>query len=218
MKHLLAAASVLAAATTLPTAAFAQSVPDAKVGVVNTTQLATTCNACVTANAQLEAQAQVINARQQELQTALNTEAQAINTQIEALPEGAEPSAELSQRVQAFEIARAAANREIEGRDAALARNQQYVLRQINVALAPVWNEVLTARGLSVLMRAEDALAFSPSIDVTADVLQRLNTRLTTLQTVAPPPQQPGQAQGQQPAQGQQQGPTTPQVTPQPQR
>ncbi|MEN3971509.1 OmpH family outer membrane protein [Sphingomicrobium sp. XHP0235] len=192
MKNLLIAAGLIGAATLSPNTASAQAVADAKVGIVDVERVVTTCNACATALQAIEAQARAVQARETELGTPLQTQGQALQAEITAL-NGAEPSAALQQRAQAFEQQRTNAANEIRQRQATVQRNRNYVLQQIGTALDPVYRQVMASRGANMLIPQNNVLGNMPAVDMTGDVLAALNASLTTIQTQAPAPQQPAQ-------------------------
>lgn len=193
MKHLLAAAG-LAAATLLPATASAQSFPDTKVGVVDVNRVATTCTACVTALQALEQQAQAVRARETQLGQPLQQTAQAIQAEVNAL-NGAEPSADLQQRVQAFQQQQQAAAQEIQQRSATVQRNRNYILQQISQAIEPAYQQVVARRGVHLIVPTESTLAHQPAVDLTNDVLAEVNRTLTSINVNAPAPQQPAAQQ-----------------------
>ena len=196
MKHLLAAAGI-AAATVLPATASAQSFPDTKVGVVDVNRVATTCTACVTALQNLEQQAQAVRAVQTQLTQPLQGTAQSLQAEVNAL-NGAQPSADLQQRITAFQQQEQAAAQQIQQRNAVVARNRNYILQQIGQAIDPAYQTVLSRRNVHIIVPAEGVLASQPAVDLTNDVLAEVNRTLTTIQTNAPAQQQ---QQQQQPAQ-----------------
>ena len=193
MKNILIAGGIVAAATLAPQAASAQALPDAKIGVVDVERVIATCNACVTANTQLQQQVQAIQARQTELATPLQAEGQAIQTAVQAL-NGAQPDAALQQRAQAFEQQRNTIAREIQQRSAVVDRNRNYVLQQIAGALDPAYTQVLNTRRATLIVPSNSTLANAPAVDLTADVLAEVNRTLTTINVNAPAPQ-PAQQQ-----------------------
>lgn len=193
MKTLFAAAFV-ATSVILPAAAQAQAIPTAQIAIVDTARVGAECNACVTAAAQLNQQSEAIRAREAELAAPLEASGKAIQNEINAL-NGAQPSADLQQRVQQFEASRQAAAREVQQRQATLQRNSAYVSQQFSAQLQPSIQAVMQARGATLIMDEQQALMHSPAIDVTADVLAEVNRRLTTIATTAPAPAQPAQQQ-----------------------
>ena len=117
MKTYLAAALVAASALAAP--AIAQRAPAAVVIVVDSDRIYRECNACRTAQTQLQSQVTALRTRQQTLETQLRPEGQAIQTAVNAL-NGKQPDAALTSRVQAFQQRQETANQE-------LARGQQNI-------------------------------------------------------------------------------------------
>ena len=117
MKTYLAAA--LVAASVLATPALAQRAPAAVVVVVDTDRVYRECNACRTAQTQLQSQVTGLRNRQQALEAQLRPEGQAIQTAVNALA-GKQPDAALTNRVKAFQQRQEQANQE-------LARGQQNI-------------------------------------------------------------------------------------------
>ena len=182
--------ALAAAAAMLPATASAQNVPDAKIGVVDVETAIRTCTACATAWAQLEQQAQQTRTSQQQLAAPLQTEGQQIQAEVRAL-NGAEPSAALQQRAQAFEQRRQQAAAQAQQQSATLQRNQNYVLQQIGAQLDPAYLAVLSQRRVNLIVPKNSTLANAPALDLTNDVIAQLNRTLTSIATVAPAPQQP---------------------------
>jgi len=192
---------VLAAATamTLTVAANAQQLPPAVAGVVDTDRIIRECTVCVAANTQLQSQVQQYQQRQQALGAPLQTEEQALQTAVGAIPQGGQPDAALQQRVRTFETNRQNAARELQGRQQQLQRNVDFVRQQIAQRLQPAIQQVMQQRGATVMLDSGAVLVSAPTIDVTAAVLAVVNQNTTPLNVNAPPPaQQPAPAQPQQ--------------------
>lgn len=187
-------AALAASAVLLPAAAQAQALPTAQIAVVDVAKIGTDCNACVTAAAALNQQSQAIDARAQQLAQPLEATGRALDAEISAL-NGAQPSADLQQRVATFNQQRDAANREITLQRQNLQRNSAYVSQQFSTQLQPAVQAVMAARGATIVFDAQQALMHSPAIDVTADVLAEVNRRLPTIVTTAPAPAQPAAQQ-----------------------
>ena len=101
MKKLLIPA-VFAASIFAPAAAQAQALPAAIIAVVDLDKVTTDCTACKTAAAALKAQASTLQSRETSLEAPLKTEAQAIQSAIDALA-GKQPDAALQARIKAFQ-------------------------------------------------------------------------------------------------------------------
>ena len=197
-----AAAAVLALAA--PFAAHAQQLPPAVIAVVDRDQIARTCTQCAAAAQQLQAQATAYQQREQQLATQLQTEGQAIETAIRALPQGQQPDAALQARVQAFRTLQQNAANELGPRQETLRRNQGYVIQQILQRMDPIITQVMQQRGANIALDVGSTVAHSSTVNVTAAVLQLMNQNNTPFSVTAPAA--PAQQQ-QQPAQQQQQRP-----------
>lgn len=197
MTKLYFGAALAALAATLPAAATAQRLNPTVVAVVDTNRVARECTACATAQTQLQQQAQQVQQLQTTLRQPIETEAQAIRTALDAL-QGKPADAALQGRITALQQRQNTANQQLQQRAQTLQSTEAHVLQQINTALGPIINQVMQTRGAAMVVDRGAALAVSPSIDVTNDVLAQLNQRLTTI-SVTPLPEQAAPAQQQQP-------------------
>jgi Skp family chaperone for outer membrane proteins len=184
MKTIFVTAAVMAAALA-PTAASAQAVPAAVIAVVDLDRVTTDCTACKTASAALRSQVTSLQTRGKTLATPRQTEGTSIQTAIDAL-NGKEPDAALQARIKAFQAKQQQGAQEIQGQQAQIQRNQQYIQKQINDKLGPIYQTVMQRRGANVLLETGATLATTTSVDVTNDVITALNTALPTIATVAP--------------------------------
>lgn len=184
MKNLFFIAAATAAVV-LPSAASAQALPAAVIAVADVNRASAQCNACRTAVSTLEGQVSSLKALQASLGSSLQTEANSIQAAVTAL-NGKQPDAALTARAKAFEQKQAAAQGQLQSRDATFQRNKAYVFKQIGDKLDPVLTSVMAKRGATLIVDANSALRFSPSIDVTNDVIAGLNASLTTIGTTAP--------------------------------
>ena len=184
MKNLFFIAAATAAVV-LPSAASAQALPAAVIAVADVNRASAQCNACRTAVSTLEGQVSSLKALQASLGSSLQTEANSIQAAVTAL-NGKQPDAALTARAKAFEQKQAAAQGQLQSRDATFQRNKAYVFKQIGEKLDPVLTSVMAKRGATLIVDANSALRFSPSIDVTNDVIAGLNASLTTIGTTAP--------------------------------
>lgn len=184
MKTLVISAA-LAAAVLAPSAASAQSIPSAVVAVVDLDRVTTECNACRTASAALKSQVSSFETRRETLASSLQTEQKSIQTSIDAL-KGKEPDAALQARVKAFQAKAQTSEQDLASQQAQIQRNQQYIQKQIQDRLAPIYQQVMQRRGANLLVEVGATLATSQSVDVTNDVLASLNSALPSLITTAP--------------------------------
>ncbi len=184
-----------AALLALPTLASAQALPAPVIAVVDVQRATTSCNACRTALTQLEAQANGLRSLQTSLETSLRTEASSIQAAVTALA-GKQADAALNGRVTAFERKQQDAQRQLQTREQTFQRNRAHVLQQIGTKLDPAVAAVLARRGATVMLDAATVVKFSPSLEVTNDVVAALNASLTTISTTAPAQARPATPQG----------------------
>jgi outer membrane protein len=205
MTKITLAAAVAAIALTVPAAASAQNVADAKIAVVDTDRVYRECTACRAAQTQLQGLVTSARTRAQQLGQPMQSEAQSIEQAAAALRNqsgAARTAAEtaLNSRVQQFQQRQTAAQQEVARLEQNIQSTQANVLRQINTALNPIVSQVMARRGANVALDTNATLARAANLDVTNDVLAALNAALPSV-TVAPLPQaaQPSPAQPQQP-------------------
>lgn len=184
MKTLLVSAAFVAAMLA-PSAASAQSIPSAVVAVVDLDRVTSECNACRTASSALKTQVSSFESRRDSLASSLQTEQKSIQTSIDAL-KGKQPDPALQARVKAFQAKAQTSEQELAGQQAQIQRNQQYIQKQIQDKLSPIYQQVMQHRGANLLVEVGTTLATSQNVDVTNDVLASLNTSLPSLATTAP--------------------------------
>jgi len=181
-------AAALIAASTIAMPALAQRAPAAVVVVVDTDRIYRDCNACRTAQTQLQSQVQTLRTRQQTLEGQLRPEGQSIQTAVNALA-GKQPDAALTNRVKAFEQRQDAANQELAKGQQNIQSIQANVVRQINEKLRPAINTVMTQKGANIAVDVGSTLAHGTGTDITNEVLAALNTALPAV-SLTPMPQQ----------------------------
>jgi outer membrane protein len=186
MKNRIAAALIAASALASP--AMAQRAPASVVVVVDTDRIYRDCNACRTAQTQLQTQLSTLRTRQQTLEGQLRPEGQAIQTAVNALA-GKQPDAALQNRVKAFQQRQEQANQELAKGQQNIQSIQANVVRQINERLQPLINQVMTTKGANLAVDVSATLAHSQATNVTNDVLAALNTALPAV-SLTPLPQQ----------------------------
>ena len=200
MKKLIFASGL--AALALPAAVQAQQLPPPVIAVVNTEQIFETCTACAAASTQLQAQGNQLQQRAQQLQTQVQTEGTALQGLVNALPQGQQPDAALSARIQAFQQMQQNADQELGAGRERIQRNLAFVRQQIGQRIRPALTTVMQQRGATLVLDRGGVIDASPTLDITAAVLAIVNQNTAALNVNAPPPQQ-------QPAAGQR--PATPQ-------
>ena len=189
-------AALLGSALLVPSMAQAQRAPQAVVVVVDSQRVYSECTACRAAVTQLQQQGQQIQARQQALAAPIQSEAQAIQTAVNAL-NGKQPDKALQDRITAYQNRENQANQELQRLQQNLQSTQLNVRRQIDARLGPIINQVMTQRGANLAVDVEATLARSNALDVTDAVLAALNQQLPSVSvTPLPPQQQQQQPQG----------------------
>ena len=181
-----------------PAAAMAQAkVPAAAIAIVDTDRILRECTACKAAQTQLASQVQALQTRQQQLASPLQTEAQSIQTAVNAL-QGKAPDAALQGRINALQTKQTAANQELGKQEQTIRSTQANVVQQINAKLGPIVQAQLATSGATMIVDREGVLAFNPAIDITNAVLAQLNQQLPSVSvTPLPAQQQPAQQQPQ---------------------
>jgi Skp family chaperone for outer membrane proteins len=179
MKTMISLAA-LAAAAIAPSTAVAQQAPPAVIVVVDANRIYRDCNACKTAQTQLEGRITALTNRQKALSDQLRNEGQPIEAAIRAL-NGAQPDAALRARVTAFQTKQENANQELARTQENIRSIQQNVMRQINARLSPAITQVMNARGANIAVDVSDTLAATQALDVTPAVLAALNSALPSV-------------------------------------
>jgi outer membrane protein len=195
MKTMILSAALLAGALATPTAALAQRAPAAAVVVVDTDRIYRECNACRTAQSQLQSQLTALQARQTALAAQLRPEGQSLQAAVNAL-NGKEPDAALTARIKAFQTKEQNANAELSKGQQNIQSIQANVLRQINDKLQPAISSVMTARGANLALDVGATLARSQGLDVTTDVLAAVNAGLPSVSLTPLPASQQQKPQG----------------------
>jgi Skp family chaperone for outer membrane proteins len=173
--------------------ALAQKAPAAVIVVIDNEKVYSECNACKAANTQLQQQLQTLQTRAQQLGQPIQTEAEAIRTAAG----GKAPDAALQARITALQTKQNTAQQEIAASEQTIQRNRAYVVQQLNTAVSPIIQRVMTARGANFAVDVQATLAIGAGVDVTSDVLTQLNAALPSVSVTAPPaPAQPAKPQG----------------------
>lgn len=194
MKNFLFGAA-LALTLAVPAAAPAQRAPNAQIVVVDTDRIYRDCNACRTAQTQLQSLGTQLQQRAQALGQPIEAELQSLQqaaaaarNQTGAARTTAE--AQIQQRAQRLEQQRGAAQQELGQMEQNLRSTQANVIQQINARLNPIITSVMTQRGANLALDVGATLAHNNALNVTDQVLQQLNAQLPSV-NVVPLPQAP---------------------------
>ena len=181
------------AAVAMPAAAPAQRAPAAVAVVIDSDRVYRDCNACRTAQQQLQTQITGLRNRQQALTNELRPEGEAIQQAVQAL-NGREPDAALRTRVQNFQRRQEQAQQELSRSEQNIQSIRANVIRQIDERMRPVINQVMTQRGANIALDTNATLGHAPAINITDAVLAGLNSALPSV-SLTPLPQQQQQQQ-----------------------
>ncbi|QXQ08173.1 OmpH family outer membrane protein [Sphingosinicellaceae bacterium] len=164
----------------------AQTLPPAVIVIVDMDQVFQTSTAGKQAAAELKTRADGIQARVQSLRTQYGTEEQ--NLQKSAPPQTATPAiiAAFQAKVKDYQTRRQRDEADLEKRNTDFQASRQAVLKQINDAAQPLITTVMRERGASIALAEGATLQHSNAIDVTTDIVSRLDKSLPRVSTATP--------------------------------
>lgn len=186
MKIFSKAAIALATPLLLGTAALAQTLPPPVVVIVDMDQVINGSIAGKQAAADLKTRADAIQARLASLRTQFGTEGETLQ---KAQPAPTATPAVISAwqaKARDLQSRQQTAEADLQKRDRDFQASRQLVLKQINDAAQPVITTVMRERGATIVLAEGATLQHSAAIDVTADVLARLDKALPRVNTTAP--------------------------------
>lgn len=177
-------AAVLLASAALSTApVVAQQLSPAVVIVVDMDQVVNQSAAGKAAGTEIQGKITGLQARATTLQNQLKTENDAIvaGQQNKSLVGDA-----FEQRVRTFQKRQQDAQAELARAEQEIQRSRNYVIQQITQAANPIITTIMRERNASVALQKDATLQHSASLDVSNDVLARLNTALPRVSTTPP--------------------------------
>lgn len=165
--------------TALPTVALAQAAPP--IVVVDMGRIAAESAASKSAEPQLKAKFESVQARAKTLGDQFRGEYENLQKAQPSMAKEAfqAKAKELQQR-------QVTAENEVRGKEQDYARSVQYVRQQILEAVNPIITAVMREKGASLALDRDVTLATAASLDVTNDVMTRLNAALPRV-NVNPP-------------------------------
>jgi outer membrane protein len=192
MKTILKAAALtaitLGAATALPTAALAQAAaPQSAIIVVDMNRVVAESAAGKSGSSQLKAQVDSAQARAKTLAEQLQKEEE---TLVKARQANSMAPEAFQAKVKELQTKQNNARTELGNREQQIQRSDAYVRQQIFQAVNPIIQALLRERGAQIVLAREAALAVNPALDVTAEVVRRLDAALPRV-SVNPPAQAP---------------------------
>ncbi len=186
----LGAAAVLSLLSASP--ALAQTLPPAVIVVVDLDRVVNESTAGRQAITELQGRIQALQARANTLQSQLQAEASAIQ---QGQANNTLTGPQFEARAKAFGERQQAAQEELARTEAEIQRSRAWVLKQITDAAQPIITQIMREKGASIALAERATIQHSGSLNVTNDVLARLNAALPKVSTTPPPPQQQPAAQ-----------------------
>lgn len=186
MKTMFKAAALAATFITggVATPVLAQALPPAIIVVVDMDQVFSTSAAGKQASAELKTRFDGIQARVQALRTQYGAEEQAL---AKSQPTAAGPAvAPWQAKVKDMQARQQKDQAELAKRDQDFQAARQSVAKQIQDAATPIITTVMKERGASIALTEGATIAHSQGIDVTTDVVARLDKSLPRVSTAAP--------------------------------
>lgn len=188
MKNNLKSAAVAAvlALGAWPVATSAQTLPPAVIVVVDMDQVINASAAGKQAQTELKTRADALQSRINTLRTQFGAEEETLAKSQPA--QGAAPATiqAFQAKIKDFQTRRQAAEQEVGQRERDFQASRNYVIKQINDAAQPIITAVMRERGASIAMPEAATLQHSASIEVTTDVIARLDKSLPRVSTTAP--------------------------------
>lgn len=183
MKKMLHAATAAFLFTMAATPVVAQQLSPAVIVIVDMDRIINESAAGKAAGTEIQTRITALQSRANTLQTQVKTEADAIQQgqQNKSLA-----GAALEQRVRAFQDRQQAAQQELGRMENDIQRSRQYVIKQISDAAQPIVTQVMRERNASIALAENATLQHSATIDVTNDIVARLNTSLPKVSTTPP--------------------------------
>lgn len=183
MKTMLKAA-MLAATFALATPLVAQTLPPAVIVIVDMDQVFTTSAAGKIAQGELKTRIDALQARVTQLRTQFGTEEQAL---VKTRPTAPGPAAtEWEKKARDLQTRREAAEKDLAQRERELQASRNSVVKQLNDGAQPLISTIMRERGASIVLAEGATLQHAASIDVTADVVARLNKALPKVSSATP--------------------------------
>ncbi len=176
-----AAAALLLATAAAP--ATAQQLSPPVIVIVDMDRVVNESAAGKQAGTEIQTRITGLQGRATTLQSQLKTDADAIQAG-QANKSLAGPA--LEQRAQAFGQKQQQAQQELQRLEQDIQRSRQFVIKQITDGANPIITQVMRERGASIALAEGATLQHSSSIDVTSDIITRLNTSLPRVSTTAP--------------------------------
>ncbi len=177
------AALFLASAPAAFAPAMAQQLSPAVIVIVDMDRVVNESAAGKQASTEIQGKITGLQTRASTLQTQLKTDADSIQAG-QANKSLAGPA--LEQRARAFQQKQQDAQNELQRAEQDIQRSRNYVIQQITQGANPIITTIMRERNASIALQKDATLQHSASLDVTNDVVARLNTALPRVSTTPP--------------------------------
>lgn len=187
MKTMLKIAVLAAAAPfALVAPALAQTLPPPVVIIVDMDRVIGDSAAGKQASGELKTRNDANQARLASLRTQFGSEGETLQKSQPA--QGAAPAVvtAFQAKVRDYQQRQQTADADLQKRDRDFQQSRQYVIKQINDGAQPVITAVMRERGATIVLAEGATLQHSSAIDVTTDVISRLDKSLPRVSTTAP--------------------------------
>jgi Skp family chaperone for outer membrane proteins len=164
--------------------AVAQTLPPAVIVIVDMDQVFQTSAAGKIAQTELKSRVDALQARATSLSTSFSAEEK---TLADTRPTAPGPAATAWEtKVKDFTTRKSQAEQELRKREADFQASRQYVLKQINDGAQPIITTIMKERGATIALAEGATLQHAASVDVTNDVVARLDKALPRVSSTAP--------------------------------
>lgn len=164
--------TLIAAATMAASPALAETT----IGVVNVAKIMKDSKAATAVRTQLEAKQKAFQAELDAKEKELQTEDQALVKMKDTADKAA-----FAEKVKAFQTKAAAAQAQVRTKKESLDKAFAAALEEIQKAAVDVTKDVATEKKINLIVSSAQVLYGDPALDVTNDVLKRLDAKLPTV-------------------------------------
>ncbi|MEI6485063.1 MAG: OmpH family outer membrane protein [Sphingomonadales bacterium] len=164
----------------------AQQLPPTVLVTIDRQEMIASSAAAKAAQNELKPKADALNARLGQLRVSLSAEEKTLrDTQPQ---QGAAPVAiqAWQAKVRDFDTRRQQADQELQRRQAELQASEQWVVKQINDGAQPIISQIMRERGANIAVDEQVTIQHAAAIDITADVIARLDKALPKVSTTPP--------------------------------
>jgi Skp family chaperone for outer membrane proteins len=182
MKKILVALALSSVATPV----LAQTLPPAVIVTVDRQEMIASSAAAKAAQAELKPKGDALQARVGQLRTSLQAEEKALRDSAPA--QAAAPAAVQAWQTKArdFETRRGQAEQEVQRRQQEIQVAEQWVVKQINDGAQPIISQIMRERGANIAVDEQVTIQHAAAVDITADVIARLDKALPKVSTTPP--------------------------------